>query len=98
MRALLIATECSSEQFFDATSSSNKHRLATMDAFGIRAIVPRPEGRGLPRIQINSCVELSTDPCAHKRRYSRHPAALVLGISNRYLWHVIKGRPVSAPA
>jgi hypothetical protein len=37
-----------------APSSSNK-RLAwpTMDAFGIRAILPRPKGQGLPRIQIN---------------------------------------------
>jgi hypothetical protein len=41
---------------FDATSSSNK-RLAwpTMDAFGIRAILPRPKGQRLPRVQIKRC-------------------------------------------
>lgn len=44
-------------------ATTNSALDAATDAFGVRAILPRPEGRGLPRIPINNAASASTENC-----------------------------------
>ena len=51
---LAVATVHPSRSSANTSNSSRRHTDRPKDAYGVRAILPRPGGRGLPRTTVNS--------------------------------------------